>query len=500
MKDPEASAAWIPADRLALIVILACAILPRLLLSLVNQEANDDHLLVSRMIIETGVLPLAGDCWQCYQPKLFHQIVAFAIQTLGVERLAGQIVLAQLLNFFASVLTLLVLWRMTSFFPVRPAIRLIAFALVALNPRVNGISAQATNDSFVILFGSLVVYALWRYLDEGRSRWLVGLVLALVLMALSKTQGLVFVAMLVVVLGIKSAASFGDAAGRRRFALAATVVLVVASATIPFLGPYYQQAQKLGDPFAANWERMPAPAWLEESLYRRPGVRSIVDGYATFRLVDMLRQPYIKQGWCRGGRRHAYQEELGPVALTDPMGEAAGDGQFYDTRCSEHRTSLWSQLYGRTQSLRFSNNLRSWRMRDPALMTLGRALLVAGLLPLAVLLLGVVLEARDLLGGLVRDGPRWLARDHRWILLAIFGGSVAVVVRLNYLMRDFSSMKPIYLFPALACVVVIYMRGLTALVDRLDGRGGWVATLYVAHGVLFGLYVLDVGWLVADLL
>jgi hypothetical protein len=50
----------------------------RLALALINRQANDNHLEVATRILATGKLPIKGECFECYQPKLYHLLLAGA--------------------------------------------------------------------------------------------------------------------------------------------------------------------------------------------------------------------------------------------------------------------------------------------------------------------------------------------------------------------------------------------------------------------------------------
>ena len=77
LPDP---ADWLPRHTVALWLIVATAVASRVLLALYNRSANDDHMEVIQRIVAGG-RPLVDDCWQCYQPKLYHQFVADVIPT-----------------------------------------------------------------------------------------------------------------------------------------------------------------------------------------------------------------------------------------------------------------------------------------------------------------------------------------------------------------------------------------------------------------------------------
>jgi hypothetical protein len=467
---------WRPVHTVSLGLISLTALVTRALLATYNRSANDDHMEVIQMIV-AGRRPLVDDCWQCYQPKLYHETVADLIRLFGLTDQIPQLLVAQFTSCAAGVATLALLFAMARMLPASHAVRLTAFGLIALNPRFTGIAAQATNDAFAILFGTAVIYGFWRYLERGSATDLAVTTLALILASLAKFQGVVFFAMVVTLLLTRLLVSARGA--RRHKAVGLAAMILAYFATTPFLGSYAESYQTKGDAFAANWERGPAPKLFEHTYYRSPGVRSIADGYFTFRIVDLVRQPFVKTG-------NAVLDTNTPKAR-------------YDPRYAEHRTSLWSQLYGRAQFAQFGSNPPRWETREPKVLNTGRALMIVGLVPLAILVAGVLLEARDLVLGVVRRGPKWLAENDRWTLLAFFGGSLLVVAQLAYLMRDYSSMKVIYVFPGLAAILAIFIRGLDTLTTALAGRPRAVHTLLAAHVAVMALYLLDTIWLLGQL-
>ena len=53
-------------------------------------------------------------------------------------------------------------------------VRFLSFSLMALNPGLIGINAQATNDSFVILFASPALYSGYHFFEKRRVRDFIG--------------------------------------------------------------------------------------------------------------------------------------------------------------------------------------------------------------------------------------------------------------------------------------------------------------------------------------
>jgi hypothetical protein len=141
--------------------VLALGILLRLYLAVVNSEANDDHLTVIRIIADEHRLPRLRDAWEGFQPKLYHVTVAFLWDLSPIHSVGVQIRIAQLVSCAAGIATLFVLRRALIRRGLSQPMRVLAFALVALNPKLCGLNAQATNDSFVILFATLALDQGW---------------------------------------------------------------------------------------------------------------------------------------------------------------------------------------------------------------------------------------------------------------------------------------------------------------------------------------------------
>src|SRR5262249_23014322 len=131
-----------------------------------------------------------------------------------------------------------------------------------------------------------------------------------------------------------------------------------------------------------------------------------------------------------------------------------------------HRTSLWTRIYAQTQSSRFEAWPRSWASGSPAVRDLTRALLVLGLVPTAIFFLGFnsalrglvavkrpVIAAPDLVGGV----------DESWaavvLLLTAAVGYTAFAAAYALRLRDYSSMKQIFLLPGLIAFAAVFAEG-----------------------------------------
>jgi hypothetical protein len=115
---------------------------------------------------------------------------------------------------------------------------------------------------------------------------------------------------------------------RGRIVLMATTCALVFFPEAGLLGGYWDNYQRTGTFFVLNVDPEEPPKLFELTYPKRPGIVSVVDGFATFRLPDMLRQP---------------------MNTTDPA------------TYPRHRTSFWSQLYGAMHSIHFAGYPPSWR-------------------------------------------------------------------------------------------------------------------------------------------
>lgn len=420
----------------------------RILLALVNREANDNHLQVIDIILREGRIPGLGDCWQCYHPKLFHLFSAFFIGIFQMGSSDARIVVAQMISVIAGIITLIIIWRALRHYIDTASVRVIAFALVAMNPAFIGISAQATNDALVILFSTLALVSimkLWQTRDL-QPRTVVLLTLWCSLAVLTKGTGLIVVAVAVIMFLVLIMRSGKQRALKFRaitFAFLFCGILVVMGM---LLGPYGENAIKHGSAFAINVDQSPAPHFIAETFTARPGITSIVNGYMTFRFGDMLLHP------------------ITPSTATDyPL----------------HRTSLWSQFYGRATTMHFDGFPPSWVSYHPAVLFIVRALLIFSFLPISIGALGLcmalIYSAAVLAKKQVEKAPAWLSVS---AITTIFALAFIIKSTLDY--RDFPTMKAIYIFPALLAFALLFSWGYKTLLRLCDNHR---VTEFVLHGI-----------------
>jgi hypothetical protein len=448
-------------------VVLALGVGLRVYLALVNGEANDDHLSVIRIIADQHRLPGIRDAWEGFQPKLYHVAVAILWDLSPFQSAGVQVRIAQFVSCAAGVATLFVVRRALRRRGLSDSIRVLTFSFVALNPTLIGLNAQATNDSFVILFATIALAQGAEFLRTGTRRAFILMTASVTLATLSKGNGLVVFVALAVTMSVALVRSQAvPGLSRRRLCGLGAIFLVTFFVLVGAFGAYRANYRDTGDPFAINAPRAPFPHLVEKTSVFRPGVESIAAGYFTFRFVDLLEHPWITNGVPASPR---------------------------------HRTSLWTQLYGRANSLHFAQFPPSWRNKSLLVLTVGRLEFVLALLPTALLLSGMFMASKRLIRPArdrrFDDRPRLI--ELLFVLTAL--GYVAFVVQYTVRYRDFSTMKAEFLFPGLLAYACIFG-------DELQRAAEWSARRprlrTVACGALIAvlaLYVLDAAILAVQL-
>jgi hypothetical protein len=396
-------------------------------LSIVNPVANDDHLEVARLISENnGRPPASAQCMQCAHPKLYHHAVA-ALSAWTDDR-RYQRIAGNLLNFAAGTILLLLLATFLRSTRTPSPVQLLAVGFASFNAGVVGIFSQATNDGFCILFSSLAIFFMDRLLRHYRLWPVVPVTVFLVLAALSKASGWAIFAASLAVLVVTLISA--PAEMRRGYAAATLLLAAGFLLIVTQVHPYRENLQQAGTPFVTD--AFDAP--LLKLEVRRPPYSWMVQDLLTFRIFALLRTPYMD-----------FQIE------------------------PRHRTSLWTQVYGRALFLRFDQPLAP--NLDPRLLALGRLCFLLGMLPLAAVVTGAALTLRSLWRGVIHRGKSWLAEQHDWIHVVYAATMVTALLLLvaehhrQWLL--FTWMKAIYLMPAILAFFRLMVLGLEAFYRRV---------------------------------
>ena len=478
--SPASSASTGGYRLVAVVFVAGCAL--RVILSFLNQEANDDHMSIIRAIAFEDRVPGLRDDWQGYQPKLYHWTVALLLRLLApwvADSGDVQIRIANLVNCAAGIALLLVArsWLKRSGLPA-PAV-LMTFGLLVLNPRLVGIGSQATNDTFVTLFGTLSLFWGARFFDAMSWRALLGMCGFTALAVLSKGNGIVILLAHVCVFAVVLVRRTGATAWpRMRLATAALLFVGVVISAAASFGPYLDNYRDAGSPFAQNMEAPPLPHFFEKTTAYRPGIQSVASGIMTFRLGDMLREPSLVNR-----RLHDLDDPTNYDASGYPL----------------HQTSLWSQLYGRLHFVHFDSWPRTWQSDSVIVLWIGRAALVLGLVPTAVLLIGLVREGhRSVM--VLADRECSVSAAGAFLLTMAAYGSLGFSIVFALTMRDFGFMKAIFLFPCVLGFAWCFAQGCEWLRARTAPAGPGMPAWFTGNVIaLCAVYFLDVVALIAGL-
>lgn len=405
-------------------IILFLSGVLRIALACLNRASNDDHLEVSRLLLNsmtTGTFdPSIASCFQCYHPKLYHYVCAEIFYFFNISD-TWRIIIAQLVNVAAGVAALYVIKLFVQrILCVNSRIRMLLFALVAFNPSLIKINVQATNDTFVISFGIIGSYLLYRFLQTRRLAYIIACSLFICFAILSKGNGLVLVAWAALVLSIWLMQSWragvsGKPCVMGIVVLSTAVFIALNTVKAPF-SPYGYEMPKLveaGTTCLRDYFKPPPLSFFKRSYVARSGVISIYDSYLSFPFLGLIDVPHI-----------------------------INERQFI----SLQRCSLWAQLYGRIHFSYFDQHV--WIRRDEITILLGRLLMATALVPTLLLVSGFAGSLFIFPSRLLRS-PRYFVNNSKWIFPLLFAGYIMMIIRFSHDGRDFSTMKDIYIFPGM---------------------------------------------------
>ncbi len=458
----------------AFIVIFALAVLLRVYPAYLNRDANDDHFEVIEIIAYENRIPGKEDlaCLQCYHPKLYHYTAAKLVNLFSAHPGADLKIIAQELSALAGILTLVFVSFFLQKLPLRENVRLATFLLTALNPSLIGINIQATNDSFVILFSTSALYFLFRFLEKQQlaSFWL--MTLSVILASLSKGSGLIILLGVIVVFLIKMGANLRAPETLKRFALLLGLFLVTSFFFLATFGPYYDYYQTYGSPIVINKEKSPFPHFFQQTYVGgKTGIVSIFDGYFTFHPIDLIQAPFLDR--------------------------ESSEGSY-----SPSRTSLWTELYARANFIQYQGRPRDWytKLASPVY-NIGSVISFLALLPLALFLVGLFLVTRNSIRSLWKNGLPSFAQENTWMFTFFFWTAWLFIIKFTLDYREYSAMKPIYIYPMLLSFVFVFASGMNYVTDYVTKKGNRALSLGI-FAILFILatfYVVDIWYLVQKL-
>ncbi len=435
--------------RILFVALFILTIVLRLALVIINREANDTHWDVVMVILETGSLPTKSDCWECFQPKLYHIVFAKFTQILGLTHLhPGKLnVIGQILSFAAGISTLFLAWRFVRRMRLDPWKQLILFSLFAMNPPLTAIHAQATNDSFAIFFSTLGLYYTYDFLRRPNTKAFLIILISVSLGISSKTN--VWVTAIAIFISLEVMAWAGRE--HRRKYTQQVIIFFACITIIAVLNPLNQYISNFQDhrsPIVNNIATQPLPHLFTRTTYARPGILSIADGFSTFRFVELIQHPRVER-----------DEEIIPL----------------------FRTSFWSLLYGRAHSIHFDNWPPTWSTSDSSLFPLSRAILLLAIPPTFLVLLGAWIELRLLLKGLVTRDRGLVSKADFGLSALVFYGYILFLIFYALIYRDHSVIKGIFIFPGLLSCLVLFSRAVESILAR---SGRWQRAVSISIMIL----------------
>ena len=463
------------------LAVFLISMLLRLGLTLVNWQANDDHMAVVVLILKTHSLPLWQDCGECIQPKLYHATAALAIEGLGLAQAnkSTLVLVAQLVNFVAGTITLIIAWIFIIRLPFKnELLKLLAFALAALNPALIGINGQATNDTFVILFATLALYFAYLFFQK-QKKWTFGLVVLFTELGIvSKPQA--WVTAIAIFLILIARAILNKIQFKQGMLYAAAFLVLVPVLTIfnP-LSQYIVNYQHYGMPIPLTPRRVPLPYLASytpgceprninpKNVDCRPGILSVKSGFFTFDYIALLEHP-----------RNEGLSEGYPI----------------------FQTSFWTFMYAGAHSIHFLSFPDAWRTTGTQGFTIARGIFILALLPTLLILFGLAIELTLFLKGVFRHDQALIQATSHGLFACTFIGYLLFVAIYTFMYRDFSFMKAIFAFPALLTFPYLFLRAAEPLYAAVSKRTRWgtfgldsvVVTLLI-------FYILDAGTMVAQI-
>ena len=419
-----------------------------------NGAANDDHIEVAELIYNHKKNPEPQDCWQCYHPKFYHVTGATFSRLFDIKPRENRIILYQMMNAITGILTLLICLFFISKQPFSKDIQCLAFSVVAFNPRFIAINAQASNDAFIILFSTIILYALYKLMEKPSLKYFSILVITSILAGMTKGNSLILFFGVVIVFLLKILRSKKlNLLTVKHYFLFLLLYLIISISSIAYFGGYYHTYQKYGKPIVYNTPITDFPDLFYKTTFRRPGIRSIAEGYFTFRWIDLIQHPMISDS-----------------PQNYPM----------------HQTSLWSQLYGRAHFIYFDNwPPGAWQSKNPRMLNVGSMTLVLAILPTLLLVLGFFKEIKNWISVFFRK--KYIKLDYQnWIFPIFILGFLFFILLFTAKGRDFSFMKIIYLYPCILAALIPLLNGFKMANNFLQKNKSF---LFIFHVLMVSLLI-----------
>lgn len=431
-----------------------------LILSLASKNcgaANDDHLELIELIY-TGTPSLKSDaCWQCYHPKLYHSLVAYGWKYLNILNKRKQIQLAQLINACCGILTIAFCLLFISQLNIPGSVQILSFALIAFNPKLIGIFSQPTNDAMVICFGTLLLFYFQKLMTRPDYLSFVKLILIAALAIHVKYNALIIILGILIAAAIKMIYLRNIQRKQSIYMLTAFIIFLLSLfISANYFGEYKNRFQSTDLKEIYNSPVFPTPKLFEKQELGRPGIRSIAEGYFSFKITSLIKHPQIKND------RFVF---------------------------IDHRTSLWSQLYGRTHFLYFDYWPYCWQNDGSNMLAAGRVSLALGLIPSFIFIISLLFNGLIRIKNITQLNFSFIKNDPYWYFDIFIFGFISFIILFSLKGQDFSYMKIIYLFPGILATIPALVQGLY-YVERKLSKIKQIKFLYYASMLCLIIYYL----------
>jgi Dolichyl-phosphate-mannose-protein mannosyltransferase len=421
-----------------LLVTLVIAIAIRVSLSYVNRASNDNHIEVAQQLIEFHEgTRIASEiqCRECFHPKFFHYAIASIYYLFEINNENSRIIFAQYINTFCGVLTLIIIWLFLNKINSNPTPKIITFLLFAFNPSIIFMNVQATNDSLVVFFCVLSSYMFYLHTASSKYSYLVISLLSMLCGIFTKGTALptLIWANLICISYLTIGVYQKSITIKKVFIYAIFLILpivVMLFTPQPFSNyvSYFNNAVQQKSLGASHFQAAPLPEFTNRNYNGRPGVISVFDSFLTFRWFDLIQNPYITNN-------------APPVPF--------------------HRTSLWSQIYGRFHFSYFSQ--WGWARIDTLTIFLGRMIMIVALLPTLIFIFGFIKLAQEPFMNNKSNNNLYL-KTHLFAPLVLL--YFIFIILFSIAWGGFEAMKDIYIFPGLLAYVACFSCGLSFLQSK----------------------------------
>ena len=393
--------------------VLALVMIPRIVLFFVNEQFNDDHITAVLLWDQTGELPEARDCWECFQPPLFYSIIKIMNTAYHAKTWVEYFYLVQFFNFFISLGLVWLILRFIENLLLPKWLSISSMLFWMLNPELISAGALAKNDLLLIFLSSITILLFYKYWKKDSLKLEIAIAIFLILLGITKGNGLVFSIAFPCIIFFKNIRDRDWKIPKIVRQLSIYAIVLTAIATV---GRYYEKYEKYNNPFMTNVD--PAyqlASWDEEGeMVFRKGVATVKSAYFDYPLMSLLETPYNKNG---------------------------------TENDQAHRQNLWTQFVGQFSHYVFERWPAEWSCINNDQYNFARVNFVLHTALIIFIFIPLFLVSKN---------PRNILKHSQFINVLLLAFFLAFVIKYTYDFRDFSFMKVLFMFPILLPIIELY--------------------------------------------